>query len=277
MTRETQKSDELRTVNTILAALGVRPDQSPESGEAPDFIVQLSGRRIGVEVTMYNSGDVVDGRYPLRAVESEWDKLKEASDGFRIARPELRDIKVGLMFQGVAPPQKHHAKFMQEIADFVEVHRHELRSEDTNYYPENFSSAPLMREYLQALHVRVCEFATWYSSLIAGFVATAATSTIADTVAAKSALKFEPVDELWLAIQCSRRISETMLPLPGADGAADFENVPSLEDYQFSRVFVVTWTGVYQWKANDSWRKLEGPFDQQFPTEIKRRARLPPC
>lgn len=50
MTRESQKIDERRTIKMLMAALGVRPDREPESGEAPDFLVTLEGRKIGVEV-----------------------------------------------------------------------------------------------------------------------------------------------------------------------------------------------------------------------------------
>jgi hypothetical protein len=39
MTRATQKKSERRTLNAVLDALGLRPDQEPEEGEAPDFTV----------------------------------------------------------------------------------------------------------------------------------------------------------------------------------------------------------------------------------------------
>jgi hypothetical protein len=53
MTRTDQKQAERRTLDAILGALGLRPDQEPEAGEAPDFTMPVSGRRIGVEITMY--------------------------------------------------------------------------------------------------------------------------------------------------------------------------------------------------------------------------------
>jgi hypothetical protein len=61
MTRLNQKASERQTLDTVLNALGLRPDAEPVEGEAPDFVVTLSGRRIGVEVTMYRSGDTVEG------------------------------------------------------------------------------------------------------------------------------------------------------------------------------------------------------------------------
>src|SRR5580704_4998378 len=61
MTRSTQKASERQTLDTLLSALGLRPEAKPVEGETPDFMLTLSGRRIGVEVTMYRSGDTVEG------------------------------------------------------------------------------------------------------------------------------------------------------------------------------------------------------------------------
>jgi hypothetical protein len=117
-----------------------------------------------------------------------------------------------------------------------------------------------MNTYLQVLYLRVCPFAEWHSNLTAGFVATPATSTVVDIVADKSDRQFRPTDELWLAIQCSTRISETLLPI----GTTDFDSVPPLGGFGFSRVFVLTFLGVYQWKSGEGWRKLDGQPDHQF-------------
>jgi len=95
-------------------------------------------------------------------------------------------------------------------------------------------------------------------------VATATTSTIPGTVTDKSRRKYRPADELWLAIQCSPRISETLLPID----ASDFSGVGSLDHGRFSRVFVLTFLGVFQWKRGEGWRKLTGEPDQQFSNAL---------
>jgi hypothetical protein len=89
MTRKVQKTIERQTLDVVLAALGLCPDQEPEAGETPDFMASLAGRRIGVEVTMYTSTDTVDGDHRRRQVESEWDKLHAAARAFCSMRPEL--------------------------------------------------------------------------------------------------------------------------------------------------------------------------------------------
>src|SRR4051812_22385005 len=119
MTRANQKDCERRTLDAVLAALGVRPDQEPTEGETPDFMVVLSGRMIGIEITMYRSGATVDDGTGRRQVESEWELLKAASDRYRSEHPELHGINVGLMFAASVPPRKQHAEFMAEVAAFV--------------------------------------------------------------------------------------------------------------------------------------------------------------
>jgi hypothetical protein len=172
----------------------------------------------------------------------------------------LRDININLMFNGPIPPRLKQGDFLEEIAAFVAAHRHELNSEDVDFWPPIFST-PLMRAYLQVLYLRVCSFAEWHSNLTAGFVGTPATSTVADIVAAKSTKPFRPADELWLAIQCSTRISEALLPIQ----ADDFEMIPALDGFLFSRVFVLTFLGVHQWKKGEGWRKLSGEPASPFP------------
>jgi len=253
MTRPDQKRFERETLHAVLAALGLRPDEEPEEGEAPDFTMPIAGRRIGVEMTMYQSGATVEDGRGRRQVESEWDRLKAAGEAFRRDRPDLADVKVGLMFRASVPPPRQHAAFLEEIAAFVRGHASKLNDKDLECWPLSFST-PLMQTYLRTLYLRKDRFAEWYTNLTGGFVARP-DQTIAQIVAEKSAKQFRPVDELWLAIQCSTRISEMMLELTGVE---DFDSVPSLEYYAFSRVFVFTFTGAYEWRKGGSWRKLTG-------------------
>ena len=151
------------------------------------------------------------------------------------------------------PPKRQHTAFLEEIAVFVRGYAGKLNEHDLECWSPSFSS-PLMRTYLRTLYLRKDRFAEWYTNLTGGYVARP-DQTIAEIVAEKSAKQFRPVDELWLAIQCSTRISEMMLALTGVE---DFDSVPSLEPYAFSRVFVFTFTGAYEWRKGEGWRKMTG-------------------
>jgi hypothetical protein len=261
MTREVKKLSERRTLDGLVAALGLRLDAEPEPTEAPDFLLRAGGRRIGVEITTYRSGATVGGSTELRVVESEWERFKAASDEFRAKHADLRDVNVGLMFKTIVPPRRQHATFLAEVASFVRERAAMLSSADRTYWPQDFAS-PLMREYVSTLYLRVDRYAEWHSNLAGGYVARP-DETISAIVAEKSAKKFCPADELWLAVECGTRISEMMLDLMGVE---DFEAVPSLEPYAFARVFVLAYTGAYEWRRGAGWRKLGGESSEDQRT-----------
>jgi hypothetical protein len=189
-----------------------------------------------------------------RQVESEWDKLKRASDAFRTEAADIKDVNAIFYFNWLVPPQRQHTTFMNEVADFIRAHQHELTTVDTEYDQRQFST-PLMRTYLQVLYLRNCPYSEWKTSLDAGFVATATTSLIPDIVARKSAKQFRTTDELWIAIHCSTQISGTLLAID----LSDFDSLSApLTASKFDRAFVLTLIGSYQWKRGGGWRKLTG-------------------
>jgi hypothetical protein len=253
MTRASQKEAERRTLRAALAALGLHADREPIGGETPDFMVPVSGRTIGVEITMYRSGDVIEDGTGRRQVENEWELLKAAADGYREAHPEFRDINVGLMFAAPVPPRRQHTEFIAEIVAFASEHADKLSSEDLTFWPPSFTS-PLMRQFLRTLYLRHDQYAEWYSSVAFGYVARPG-QIIADIVAEKSSKKFRPADEQWLVIQCGARISEMVLDLTSIN---DFASVPSLAGSAFSRVILLGNTGAYEWQRASGWRRLTG-------------------
>lgn len=157
------------------------------------------------------------------------------------------------MFRGAVPPRRQHGAFLDEVAAFVRGHAAELTPESRAYWPPAFTTT-LMQNYLRTLYLRRDPYAEWYTSLAGGFVGPPGPM-IAEIVAEKSTTQFRPVDEVWLAIQCGTRISEMMLDIVGVE---DFEAVPSLQSYPFSRVFVLAYTGAYEWRRGAGWRRLTG-------------------
>jgi hypothetical protein len=155
------------------------------------------------------------------------------------------------------PPRKQHAEFIAEIAAFIRDQAGEMSSNNLTFWPPSFAT-PLMRKFLRTLYLRKDRFAEWHSNLAAGYVARP-DQTISGIVAEKSGKQFRNADELWLVIQCGTRISEMMLDIAGVD---DFGSVPSLEPYIFSRVFVLAYTGAYEWQRGVGWRKLTGESEE---------------
>lgn len=254
MTRQDKKAAERATLDMLLSTLTITPD-SIVPGETPDFALAIGARSIGVEVTMFQSGTIANAGLGRRQVESEWEALEKAAKGFQAAQPDLGRVNVGLMFKSIAPARKGHPAFMTEIADFVRAHAQGLGPTDVEFWLPQFTS-PLMKKYLRTLIVRTDEYATWYSNISAGWVARP-DATLAQIVAEKAAKTYRGMDELWLAIQCSHRISETVLPI---EGAADFDAVPelaaALTTGPFAKAYVLAIGGLYQWDRPGRWTNL---------------------
>lgn len=226
-------------------------------------MLAVSGRTVGVEVRMYQSGTTVGAGFGQRQVESEWEFLQAASREFRAAQADISNVSVGLMFHGVVPARKEHQAFMQEIAAFIRSRANTITAEPTAFWPHEFTSS-LMSKYLCTLHLRTSEFAEWYTNITAGWVAKP-NSTLANIVSEKAAKIYRPSDELWLLIQCSHRISETVLPLAGV---TDLNAVP-LQGGPFSKIYLLSLHGAFEWELPAGWktlgpeRKREGPtFDE---------------
>jgi hypothetical protein len=257
VTRPEQKDSERRTVDALLQMIGVVADREPDHGEAPDFTAHIRGRVIGIEVTTYHSDTLLDDGMERRKVESEWEALKRVADACRRTHTDVRDVNVGLMFKGIVPSRREHSAFIEEVVGFIRARASELRREPISYWGRTLTS-PLMSRYLRTLQLCVSNFAEWYSNVAVGWVGLP-DSTLASIITAKSAMAFRPTDDLWLAIQCSHRISEIVLPL---NGPGDFENVPELTAAllasPFSRVFVLTPAGDFEWDRAYGWHDLSG-------------------
>jgi hypothetical protein len=254
MTRPDQKAAERHTLAALLSALALKTDD-PREGETPDFELLIDGRTIGVEMTMFQSGTIVGAGLSPRQVESAWEQLEKASRAFRADNPDIGDVNVGLMFKAVAPGRQEQPACLAEVAAFIRARAGILTEANQAFWAWQFTS-PLMGKYLQTLHLRRSEFAEWYSNVAAGWVGRP-DDTLTKIVREKAAKRYRPTDELWLAIQCSHRISETLLAI---NGAADFDSVPelavALQESPFERTFVLTFTRCFQWTRTSGWQAI---------------------
>lgn len=256
MTRPIQKQSERDTLRTLFFVLDMPPEISCEDGEAPDFMVQIDDRTIGIEVTMYQSGQIVAATgIQKRKVESEWERFNCSSRFFREEQPDLRNICILFRFKDSVPPSKERQLFLTEILDFIRLRRSELGPQYLVFSRHQFTS-PLMMKYLSDLCLCVCEHADWDSNVTAGFLGRF-DENVAGIVTKKSVKLYRQATELWLVIQCSGRISETMLPINGAD---DFNrNVvlrTNLHTGPFSKVYISTAMGWFQWDKVGEWQKI---------------------
>jgi hypothetical protein len=245
MTRSIQKESEHEALMKLLADIGIKPDSDPTPGETPDFLLSLRGRLVGVELTKYQSGKVV-AAVSQRAIEAAWEEFEKSASSFRLTHADINDFNVHFSFKDRVPSRKEHIAFLQEFSLFVSARQDAIGSEFVEYWIPDFSSM-LMQQYLKALVVRRHASGEWDSNLTGGFVDRPATR-IATIVKEKTTKGYRVTDELWLAIQYSHRPSEMVLPVTGPselDACPDLQR--NLSSSPFSRVYVCSAMGVFQW------------------------------
>jgi hypothetical protein len=257
MTRQSRKESERRTLDELLSALGIAPDKI-EAGETPDFMLIMDRLTVGVEHTMYRSGTTVGGaRVKRRTVEAAWESLQLAFREFRATQPDISNVSVLLIFNDVVPAPGEHQQFMQEVAAFIRSQkissdRPVLRSyefADRRKFRSHEFASPLMKKYLHTVVLNRSEFAEWNSSVDAGWVPGVTDSALTEIVAEKAARPYRPSNELWLIIQCSHRISETVIL------DVDDLNAISIQGGPFSKIYLLSIDGVFQWDPLTGWTR----------------------
>lgn len=252
MTRPKQKQEERDTLLKLICAIGIRLESWPVDGEAPDAIFRMSGRTIGVEVTMYQSGATVAG-LPKRAIEAEWEEFEKSCQLFQREHSELTCVYILFRFKEEIPHRPERDTFFREVLEFVRSVGHRIGNEYVDFWRDEITS-PLMKKHLKDIVLRRCERGEWDSNTTVGFIGGAA-ETISRIVAKKSSKRYRPADDLWLVIQCSHRPSEMILATGGVtelNASSDLHE--SLAASPFSRVYAFTAMGLLQWdRIGDEW------------------------
>ena len=262
MTRTSKKQQELDIVLELLHMTGMRLDSEPEESETPDFMVQVAGRAIGIEVTMFQSGDVIKragkGALRKRLVESEWERLEACGKVFRKRDAEFRNTYILFRFKSVVPPREEYQNFFDEVLQFLRSTPVPAIDEFKIFGIEDFTG-PIMKEYLnpvQGLALKRSDCGEWDSNLTAGYVADHPATVVSGIVEGKSAKQYRNADELLLVIAQSGRPSEMVLPITGPDAFNENRQLQQgLESSPFSKVYLLTALGLLWWdKSERRWQ-----------------------
>jgi hypothetical protein len=257
MPLDPKKQYERDTLDALLSVLGLPADTPCQHDDKPEFIIEINGRTVGIEVTSYQSGQLVVGKR-RREIEAEWEKFDYSSKRFREENSELKDISIIFRFKDLVPSSKERKSFLVEILTFVRAHRRELGPKYSIFSTHQFTSQ-FMSRYLTDLCLCVSDSAYWDSNVTAGFLGPFVQN-LAQIVRRKSkkAKDYRETTELWLVIRCGGRISETGLPMNGAD---DFNRSgalrASLKACSFSKVYVATAMGWFCWQKLHDWKQCK--------------------
>ena len=156
MTRDTQKQRERQILNFYLqkVKLSAIVLQGPEP---PDFVLEIEGRRIGVEVMEYHQQFKTSDGYSRREVEAAWKKVRDYIATFRRSRREFDSLSVLLWFKAIRVPSSGEMpRFVEELAVVLAKVRPAPNSESVRVELSSFDSSTL-KKYVHAITVAYVE------------------------------------------------------------------------------------------------------------------------
>lgn len=217
-----------------------------QEGEAPDFVIRLKNRRIGVEVTEYHSSDKGEKGRPRRVIEEAWAELQQKIMGEVRKHSELKQTIGWLGFSKLGLPSK--LEYQQFIDELIRLSHKMVRSggEESKPGPEY----PMLNKYLRKFCLRkIGCYISWEWSHTAASIGLSEEELI-------NAIKPKLVnygdasfDELWLLVASGVRLSQTM-PVHLSYLLPEFQELGNMlrkSDYDKVYIFQYQLSVAYTW------------------------------
>jgi len=212
-----RKDREQSYLQNFLELSGEKPTQI-EDGEAPDFIVDLRGKKIGVEITEYHSSlKGIDGK-PRRAIEESLDSLYKTLKRETSKYSELRGIDGYLDSKDmILIPKREHREVVNEI---IQLTLERTRRADKGWKSIEIEVNPQKSRLLGKYSVEKirlyntgCRYPIKWGGVDASFIGLEEAELI-DSIRGKISkaknYRKEALNELWLLIVSTFRLSQGM-------------------------------------------------------------------
>ncbi len=256
-----KKRKELFYLEPFLKLYGVSPTKITLNVESPDFIINYSGKKIGIELTEYHSLQEISG-HSRREVESNWERLQgEIYEKVKLDK-ELMGICVLIFFRKVfLPSRRESPPLIDELINCTKVFI--MKGKKSVLIPEKYK---ILNKYVGRIDIYKIEgnfFFKWRFSLNAGSIGLKKEDLlriIEHKVSREKQYLQKGFDELWLLVIFGHRISQTVFPRL-EHKLKTFSALNSLLDtssYNYVFLYLYMVDVIYRWP---NWEKIgEGNF-----------------
>lgn len=263
-TRETTYAE------TFLAAISL--SARPKRGEKhpPDFIVDVKGRRVAIEITEFYQPPTGNCRFLRQQVEASGDKIVKLFTEARKDYPELANLSwLVFLRQLQLPCSKEEIPFVSELLTFTKEHLPEIRVSPRTFSMFPPDGYPLMHKYLREVEISSdagCYMNPCLSDLNFADLNVASASLTDESLLQSCGMKkkLSPdymnklaanckslgASELWLLVVFGWKLSQAVPPLEhDGIGISRFDKTSAaLRDSPYQRVFLFDYKGrVFCW------------------------------
>ncbi|MCK4829223.1 hypothetical protein KA005_76575 [bacterium] len=254
-----QKDEELLYLEQFFKTMKIKPEHIKRGEDPPDFYMVYQSNKIAIEVTEYHSMRKGPGDHAWRAVEEEWQRIRELFIKERKRYPKLDDVHGFLSFRELKmPPANKHGQFVTELLEFG-ISQYKTLTEEISSFDSFPSNYPLLNKYLKKIHLQnVNCYMTWDRDS-ATFVGI--TEKELEKCVSKKLKNPRPqqISENWLLIVSGSAMSQ-QIGLTPCKIFNDFVSLNSrLEKSSFDKIFFFQYVcgRVLCWSQNKQWKEVK--------------------
>jgi len=259
---DNKKRNELYYLEPFLKLYGVNPTKINLNVESPDFIINYSGKKIGIELTEYHSLQEEVLGHSRREVESNWERIQgEIYKKIKLDN-ELMGTHV-LMFlrKIILPSQGEIPSFIDELINCTKIFI--VEDKKSSLVPETYKILNKYIDRIAIYKINDTSFLKWECDINAGFIGIKEGELIKTiTSKIKKAEEYfqKKIDELWLLIAFGYRISQTVQPRLKfkLEGFETLKLVLSKSSFTHIFLYLHWYDVIYRWP---NWEKFgKGKF-----------------
>jgi len=245
-----KKRKELFYLEPFLKLYGVSPTKITLNVESPDFIINYSGKEIGIELTEYHSLQEILG-HSRREVESNWERLQgEIYEKVKLDK-ELIGISVLIFFKKVYLPSRGEIPlFIDELINCTKELI--MKSKKSILVPEKYK---ILSKYVDKIYIYKIEgnsHLKWESNLNVGSIGLTEEgllSIIESKINKGERYRLRGLDKLWLLVVFGHRISQSAPPRLKykLEKFRILNSILSKSSYNYVFLYLYMYDVIYRW------------------------------
>jgi len=247
---DNKKREELFYLEPFLELYGVSPTKITLDVESPDFIINYSDKKIGIELTEYHSLIETSG-HSRREVESNWEKLQgEIYEKVKLDK-ELVGICVSIFFRKIfLPSRREILAFIDELINCTKAFI--IKDKKSVLVPEKYK---ILNKYVDEIDIYKIggkSHPRWNSNLNVGFIGLTEEgllSIIESKINKVERYRLRGLNELWLLVIFGHRISQSVPPRLKYK-LEEFKTLNSIlrkSSYNYVFLFLYMYDVIYRW------------------------------